>query len=425
METPVESKWGGFDPDFADDLGFALILVLAVVLGRRNMDFLYPHILWSFLALLAFNLIHILLLRRRMRALDRSRLSVFGNTALLTVVMHYSGGAASFLWVMYLLPVFTASLKLNRRDFLGTGISVILFLGVFHVNAARGAGAQRFLEWFIKAVTIATSAAALRRVARREENAKAMLHDEQSRIEGERCAMRQSMQHMDRLATLGTLTASITHELKNPLNTVLGYSALVSEESLSAEELKNAMERIKAAVGRCQKIIQDMLAFSRKKKASRELCDLNALCRECVALKRIDWFSGVTITEDYDPGLPKIFAAGPEFQQVLFNLLVNAQQAARAAGRSPAILKVRTRLEDGRALVSVSDNGPGIAPEILGQIWEPFFTTKPAGEGTGLGLSICKQLVEAQGGSLSAASAPGEGATFTVALPILRVDTAE
>lgn len=421
-----ESRWGDFDPDFADDLGFALILVLAVVLGRRSLDFVYPHVLWSFLALLTFNLGHIIFLRRRMRALDRSRLSVFGNTALLTAVVFYSGGDGSFLWVMYLLPVFTASLKLSRGDFLGTVTAVILFLILFHVDAPRSAGAQGLLEWFIKAATIAVSAAALRRVARREKSAKAMLQEEQSRIERERSSMRQSMQHMDRLATLGTLTASITHELKNPLNTVLGYSELAEDGKLSAAELRDAMEHIKGAVLRCDKIIQDMLAFSRKKKAPRELCDINALSRECVSLKKVDWFhAGVEISEEYDLALPKAFAAGPEFQQVLFNLLVNAQQAAGAAGRLPVEIRLRSFAQDGRVLVSVSDNGPGIPPEILNKIWEPFFTTKPSGEGTGLGLSICKQLVEAQGGTLSAASAPGNGATFTVALPSMRVDTAE
>ncbi len=147
--------------------------------------------------------------------------------------------------------------------------------------------------------------------------------------------------------------------------------------------------------------------------------DLNALVRECVDLKKYEWLnSGVVVEESYAPDLPPVLLKGPQFQQVVFNLLTNAEQALRLGGVKEAVVRVLTARGDGAVLVTVADNGPGVPPELKDKIWEAFFTTKPGKEGTGLGLSICRRIVTEIGGSIELdPPVRGRGASFTVSFP--------
>lgn len=399
-----------------DDIGFAIVMCLAAILGRENPRFVYPYILWSFLAFFAFNLANFKYLNKRLDAAARLRLAVGGNIVLLSLVLLFSGGRESYFWVMYLLPVFTGALSFEGKGALTPAGIVLGVLTLFHSEGLSRGSLPELIAWATKAATIGTSAVVVRRVAARDRESRRRLLEEQQRIAQERSQMRDRMQHMDRLATLGTLTASITHELNTPLTSILGFTELGLAQGKD-DDSRDLLVRVRRNAENCRRIISDMLAFARSRKAPRGPSDLNALVGDCVKLKKVDWALGSTaVQEEYGAGLPQVTVCGPELQQVVFNLLSNAYQAIQGAGIQEGLIKVRTAGEDGQALISVSDNGPGVPPELLARLGEPFLTTKA--EGTGLGLSISRQIVEAHGGKLEASSRPGEGTSFTIRLPI-------
>jgi len=414
---PQRDDWFGGP---IDGVVFALIMVVAAFVGRENPRFIYPEVLYCFLGLLAFNLLNFSVLPRLLSPLRRSALAVTFNIFLLTLVLRYSGGPESYFWVLYLLPVFNGCLAFGRRGVLATIAAVLLPLLAFYAGTLARLRWSGGIELLVKATIITASAVVVTRVADREREARARLEEERRRSEAERVQAREHLQRMDRLATLGTLIAGVSHELKSPLAFILGYAELAHDQDYSPAEAKRIFRSIEDRVRSCDQIIQHMLAFSRQKTGGRKLCDVNALILECVALKEHDWlFDRLEFVTDLAAGLPRTMLSGAEFQQVIFNLLTNAHQAIRAAGRADGRIRLSTRREAGEIVVSVEDNGPGIPAEIAERIWEPFFTTKPEGEGTGLGLAICSQIVESHGGSLALQPGRGDGATFLIRLPIV------
>lgn len=250
---------------------------------------------------------------------------------------------------------------------------------------------------------------------RLEDAARVILRRELERGQKERTQMREKLQHIDRLATLGTLSAGIAHELNGPLASILGFAEAGLEENPEPEQA-HILQQVEKNAKRCRDIIQNTLSFARSRGAAREPADLNALVRQCVDLKRHDWHGGgVTIEEAYAAGLPPAPMSGPEIQQIVFNLLTNAEQSIRASGAA-GVIRVSTSVEDGRVVAAVQDDGPGISGEAMPRIWEPFFTTKPAGQGTGLGLSISKRIAESHRGRLRVDSKAGR-TVFSLELP--------
>jgi signal transduction histidine kinase len=403
-----------------DGVVFALIMVVAAFLGRENPRFVYPEVLYCFLGLLALNLANFSALPRLMAQPRRSAVVVASNIILLTLVLRYSGGPESYFWVLYLLPVFNGCLAFGRRGVLATVAAALLPLLVFYAETLPRLGWGGAIELLVKATIITASAIVVLRVADREREARARLEEERRRSEVERVQAREKLQRMDRLATLGTLIAGVAHELKSPLAAIQGFAELTHDEEFPPAETQRMFRRIEERAQRCEQIIQDMLAFSRQKTGARKLCDVNALIRECLALKEHDWvLEMIHVEQDQAADLPRTLLSGAEFQQVIFNLLTNAHQAIRAAGRTDGRIRLSTRLEAAEIVVNVEDNGPGIPGEIAGRIWEPFFTTKPEDEGTGLGLAICRRIVESHGGTLTLQSGRGEGAAFIIRLPVV------
>jgi len=252
----------------------------------------------------------------------------------------------------------------------------------------------------------------------------------------------------EKLASLGALTAGIAHEIKNPLNFVANFSVLSCElldEYLSAASEKDRMElgsiirinleKINHHSLRANSIIQSMMPHTRSSTAEKQLTDINAVCNEFAELAyqafRIN--NGdidIEIKKEFDIELPHINLIRQDISRVILNLVNNAlysvkQKSTRAAQLQPGNKKpvyqpsvsISTACHSGCITISVRDNGEGIPKSILQKIFEPFYTTKPAGEGTGLGLSICFDTLKAHGGDIKAESIENEFATFIVTLP--------
>jgi PAS domain S-box-containing protein len=218
-----------------------------------------------------------------------------------------------------------------------------------------------------------------------------------------------------KLASVGELVAGVAHELNNPLTVTMNLSSLLEEE-LDGQPAEDAAA-IREQAERASRIVRGLLTFSRRAPAERVRVDVNRLV-ERVIRERRGALGGraVEISAELAPDLFPIDADPVQLEQVLTNLIQNSVQSLReeqGAGR----VTVRTEQVDDTLKVTVSDNGPGIHPDVLPRIFDPFVTTRPAGEGTGLGLSVSHGIVTGHGGTIEAGSPEDGGAEFIVRLP--------
>ena len=235
-------------------------------------------------------------------------------------------------------------------------------------------------------------------------------------ITGQRI-MQSQLLHTEKMAALGRLVSGIAHELNNPLTSIMGYAQLLTGRSDDSERLDDA-RRIFQEADRAGRIVRNLLLFAREAKPERRPVNLNEIVERTLALRSYDLnLQGIAVEFEPYPNLAPTLADPTQMQQVVLNLLVNAEQALQESHPAGTI-RVRTQqLSADRLLLEVSDDGPGIPADVISRIFDPFFTTKPVGVGTGLGLSIVYGIVQEDGGEVSVASTPGHGATFSVELP--------
>jgi signal transduction histidine kinase len=245
---------------------------------------------------------------------------------------------------------------------------------------------------------------------------------ERKRAEEERERLRQvqaELAHLSRVTTMGELTASLAHEIKQPIAAAVTDAETclrwLARDRPDVEEAREAASRMIKDVTRASDIISRLRSLFKKGPPQRELLDVNEVIHEMVAL-----LSGeasrhsIAIRCELTNDLPKTMADRVELQQVLMNLMLNGIEAMKGFDQAGE-LAIRSRLEDGQLVISVSDTGEGLPTEQRDRIFNAFFTTKP--HGTGMGLAISRSIVEAHGGRLWASGHPGPGATFQFTLP--------
>jgi signal transduction histidine kinase/ligand-binding sensor domain-containing protein len=247
----------------------------------------------------------------------------------------------------------------------------------------------------------------------------------------------------EKMASLGELTAGIAHEIQNPLNFINNFSEIntelieeltqlilagnMDEARVIAQSITENEQKILHHGQRADAIVKNMLYHSRASSGVREPTDLNSLADEYLRLayhgsRAKDKSFNATVKTNFDPALGKIEVVGQDLGRVILNLVNNAFYAVRVKkeklnGDYEPTVSVDTRRENGKIYVQISDNGMGIPEAIKQKIFQPFFTTKPAGQGTGLGLSLSYDIVKAQGGNLKVESEEGVGSVFVIELP--------
>jgi signal transduction histidine kinase len=230
-------------------------------------------------------------------------------------------------------------------------------------------------------------------------------------------AMKQLLQ-AEKMTALGELVAGVAHEMNNPLASIIGYTQLVLGQDLP-DALRRRLETVRGEAERMARIVKNLLTFARKHPPERTLQDLNAVIERTLELKAYHFrVNQIRVEKDFQADLPRALMDPHQMQQVIINLLNNAEQAMAGDGKGGTI-RLTTRAADGRIELRVADDGPGIPEAIREKIFEPFFTTKKEGQGTGLGLSLCYGIVQGHGGTIRVESRSGEGAAFRIDLPIV------
>ncbi len=234
--------------------------------------------------------------------------------------------------------------------------------------------------------------------------------------------------HQDKMSSLGKLSASVVHEINNPiagiLNLILLMQRIITEDTLGPQQIQqfqHYLSLMETETRRTSRIVSNLLAFSRQSKMEPKRLNLNRLIEQTLMLNsNMLKMDGIKVGTELDPDLPDLQGSEDQLQQVFMNLISNAGEAMANGG---GVLTIETRhlLTEDRLQINFTDTGCGIPEENIPKLFEPFFTTKKKGKGVGLGLSVVYGIVQEHGGSIYAKSKVGRGTTFQVKLPLKSV----
>lgn len=227
----------------------------------------------------------------------------------------------------------------------------------------------------------------------------------------------------ERVNYLGTISSGLAHEIKNPLSGIKGASQLLTRELEGRKDLKEYAEIIQKEVTRVDKLLSDLLHFSKSRVLQKKKTNVNQVLHDIILLQKTVAAQRIECVEQFDPSLPPVVADESSLSQLFLNLIKNARQAIKDKGK----LTVRSRMVTDFGLktrdvrrqviaVNIEDTGEGMDADSLSKIFVPFYTTKP--EGTGLGLALCQKIVSEHEGDIEVKSEKGRGTVFTVYLPV-------
>jgi signal transduction histidine kinase len=221
----------------------------------------------------------------------------------------------------------------------------------------------------------------------------------------------------EKMAELGRLAVGMVHELNTPLSVIVSAAQMVMREEGLSDSVKEMVARIDMEAQRLSQFTRGLLSFSRRDDGTVAEVDVNLVLRDVMSFLKYDAQKrSVAVVEELSHDLPVVAADSNRLKQIFINLVMNALQVMENGG----MLLLRTTMTDDRSVeVEIADTGCGIPQDKLARIFDPFYTTKAAGEGTGLGLFITKSLVELLGGRISVRSTVGKGTAFIVRLPLV------
>ena len=248
---------------------------------------------------------------------------------------------------------------------------------------------------------------------------------ERKKLDDESRDLYQQLLQAEKMAALGQTISGVAHELNNPLATILSWAERLAEKTLDPPA-RRGVDVILGEADRAARIVRNLLTFARKRQSTRRMIDVNQVVTDTLALRAYEHrLTNISVNAALASGLPQVFADPHQIQQVLLNLVINAEQAMLSAnGRGSLVIRTWHNSDDDAVVIEVNDDGPGIPVEVRTKIFDPFFTTKEVGKGTGLGLTVAYAIVQEHGGHIRVESRPGRGASFVVELPVSGTETA-
>jgi two-component system, cell cycle sensor histidine kinase and response regulator CckA len=243
---------------------------------------------------------------------------------------------------------------------------------------------------------------------------------ERKKLDDETRDLYHQLLQAEKMAALGQTISGVAHELNNPLATILSWADRLSHRPAIDDSVRRGLETILNESERAARIVRNLLTFARKRQTTRAMVDLNHIVRETLALRAYDQrVSNISVIDALAAGLPQVFADGHQIQQVLLNLVINAEQAMLSAnGRGVLVARSWHNADQESVVLEINDDGPGIPEALQPKIFDPFFTTKEVGQGTGLGLTVAYAIVQEHGGRIRLESREGGGASFFIELPV-------
>ncbi|MBI4249278.1 MAG: hypothetical protein HY611_07230 [Elusimicrobia bacterium] len=407
VSTPVEIR-------SKHEMVFSVFLLFLSFVFRNDAVINYPELLYVFAALLIFNFIFNRFLRQAAVSPWLVAGSLFVNGMLITWAILYSGGPDSYLWVMYLLPIFTSCLLFEKPGIVLVTLYVLALHLFIYTGEMGDMGALGWLQILGRSGLLALSAAVTSRLAIAERGAQAESRARQEKLDKARAELIQS----EKMAAVGQLAAGVAHEINNPLGVILGFAQVLAKRIHDGDPLSLPVRSIEREALRCKELMQNLLLFSRTSKLEEKSeTELTKIVQSSLPLVEARTkVARVELVAELSAGLPRLTANQNQIQQIVVNLCNNAIDAMPQGGR----ITVRTGLAKdvpGYVELQVQDSGPGIPKEIRSKVFDPFFTTKPPGKGTGLGLSLVYEIVQRHKGTMTLESEENKGALFTIRFP--------
>jgi two-component system sensor histidine kinase HydH len=349
--------------------------------------------------------------------------SVLMKIALASLLLAHTGGINSSYYLIYYLPVVTAAIFFGPwATLLWTALTSLAYcsflipaLQVYELTAEGATElAIRNLFFFLAAILVNRFVTENRRQSSRYRELAETLAETNRQLEQAQEEARRS----ERLAALGQLSAGLAHEVRNPLGVIKGSAEMLNKKLQSTDPVTSELAGyISSEVNRLNTIVSRFLDFARPARLERRPEEIPALVERALKAVQDRWPQAqVEVERRYAANLPAVSVDADLCEQVFTNLVLNAYEAMPEGGK--LTVSITATNSDGRrgVEVDVQDGGPGIPPDLRGQIFNPFFTTKEGG--VGLGLSIVSKIVDDHRGWIRVASQPGEGACFRVFLPL-------
>lgn len=395
---------------------FSVFMIAIAYFYRSSPQIVYPRILYFFLLLLGLNFFFNYLLRRRASVnLWLVDLILLVNFWVITGVVYYSGGESSYFWVLYLLPVFSASLMSSPKD--TVGVVFLCSLGVASMTWPFGTGdLARLMSLAAKLAVLSFSAAVVHSTAQLKKRAEAGLAFKRGQVEALEKSVTEKETEIVRTASvveMGTLVSGVMHDLGNAVSVILlsAEIAASSEERPREADLQRIVKGAKYAKG----LLAAAMSIVRGQEYEfgpvnlRETAESASLLTDYAARKK-----GAVVELDFPEGLPEVRGSRAHIERVFINTVSNSLSFIPDGGR----VKICGRASGAGVLIEISDNGPGFAEKILKGEVKPFDTTRGEKGGTGLGLYVCGQIVKKHGGTMSLSNLPGGGSLISVFLPL-------
>lgn len=396
---------------------FIIFLVLLVLFARNNPYLQYPQTIYLFAAFLLSSIFtNYSLDRMRIRywAVD---LLIFWNCLVISFIVHYSGDTHSYMWVLYLLPIFTSAILLHRRQLILAAVLGIIMMVYFYGNPFTDWDRDIVFELAGKSTVLFMGAVLMNSLVAERDKVEVELSTERDKLEEmTRSTAQTTMQLMQNtnMAEMGKNTSGIIHDLGTPVSVILGSARMMDMEKKAPNE---DLQRIIDAALLCKNILSNAMNMAKGQEFKIEPINILDTVDSALAIAHpLIREKDLTVVKTIKDRPPLIKGSYAHVQRVFLNLLLNAKGALKPGGK--IFINMHTSPDKLWVITSIEDNGTGFPAQFLQNGPQAFQTTKKEGEGTGLGLVTTKQLVEKQGGSIIFSNRLQGGARVQVKLPV-------